>query len=102
MTVVIPSADVTHRLNKMHSDVNEQDSYNNVNLMNLLPLTISNVSVSTNANRNSSDQAYLKALSRIASLEKNIEFINKQHSHALIGLYEEIERLQCLSSGNSR
>ena len=40
-----------------------------------------------------------KALSRVKSLEKTVEFLQDEHKNALKGLHEEISRLQNVCSG---
>ncbi|KAJ8329545.1 hypothetical protein O5D80_002363 [Batrachochytrium dendrobatidis] len=42
------------------------------------------------------DGVYAKQTSRIQSLERNIEYMQKEHSKMLVQLHEEIERLQAM------
>ncbi len=45
------------------------------------------------------DQNYIKALNRVAQLEKSIEFMKSQHQDTLQCLQDEITRLQTTCAG---
>ena len=56
-------------------------------------------SVTTSSGNSATQQALNRALSRISSLEKTIEFLQDQHKVSLKGLHSEIKRLQNLCAG---
>ncbi|KAJ1545979.1 hypothetical protein HK096_005713 [Nowakowskiella sp. JEL0078] len=50
----------------------------------------------------SSSHGYQRALARVVSLEKTIEYLQDMHAGTLQGLHTEIARLQSICSGNEQ
>lgn len=50
----------------------------------------------------SNDEAYQRAVSRIASLEATLEYQKVLHADQLKGLHEEVHRLQSICSGKKK
>ncbi len=83
-------------MSKPHFEFGNTATFDNSSLS--MPNKISH-SVNAQSSADADPQSNLRAIAKIASLERNIERLNHSHTSVLKDLYAEVEKLQNTISG---